>query len=741
MNAAYGFSKPWALVAVMGAALLAACGGGGSSAPATPPGTALSAPPTLSFVAPQETIDLNNYTLVGKYSLPVAATGNLLGSEVSAITYNVDTDSLFILGDSSTSITQINKTGQLIDTMSLPLDATRPQGTFYYDLEGLAYAGGGKFVFAEERLRQVTQFTYAAGTTLNPTSAQTVKLGTTTGNIGFEGISYDPLTGGYIIVKEKTPLGIFQTSIDFTTSVATNGSPAAENSVNLFDPALAGGVLDFGDVFAFANAAPSAAGDYSHIIVLSQESGKILKMDRAGKTYSTMDIDVTAQHEGITFDKQYNMYVTNELGTGGAGEEMWVYTPTRTKTAVGLGSNLFLNFGANVLAGTGTLTLSNGAGDVRSIAVTDAAQVKIDGKTVIINPTANLLPGAAYSVQYAAGVFKDAAGLAAPAVNTPATLGFTTVFDITVPRLVSSTPADNALSVNLGTGTSRITLNFDETVKAGSGTVTVSNGTDDVRTFSASDAQVTFAGSAMQITLTTELRKGSAYFVLVSPSAVTDVAGNRFVGINTTTALNFTTVPAAPPTVLAAGDLLFIAANADAVDAIAFVLTRAINTGTTVFFSDRDSLVATNEAAFQWVADQAYPAGTIVTIQTDANPPLANRGATLGLGGGISGTSETYFAFQGSVDNLTASTAGTLTVATYIAAINVAGTAGPLDATLQAALNPAGAFISFALDNAKFNASLDASDIPALRARIANIANWSTSDTVAFPIVSGSLFP
>jgi hypothetical protein len=43
---------------------------------------------------------------------------------------------------------------------------------------------------------------------------QTVKLGTTVGNIGIEGISYDPLTSGFIAVKETQPQGIFQTNID-----------------------------------------------------------------------------------------------------------------------------------------------------------------------------------------------------------------------------------------------------------------------------------------------------------------------------------------------------------------------------------------------------------------------------------------------------------------------------------------------------------------------------------------------
>ena len=58
----------------------------------------------------------------------------------------------------------------------------------------------------EERDRQVVQFTYAPGTTLHRADAQTVKLGTFVGNIGLEGVTYDPQTGGYILVKETGPL-------------------------------------------------------------------------------------------------------------------------------------------------------------------------------------------------------------------------------------------------------------------------------------------------------------------------------------------------------------------------------------------------------------------------------------------------------------------------------------------------------------------------------------------------------
>ena len=83
------------------------------------------------------------------------------------------------------------------------------------DPEGLTYAGGGNFVMSLERARKAAQFSYSAGGTLAATQTRQVALGTPIGNIGNEGISYDPLTGGYIVVKQEGPLGIFQTNIDF----------------------------------------------------------------------------------------------------------------------------------------------------------------------------------------------------------------------------------------------------------------------------------------------------------------------------------------------------------------------------------------------------------------------------------------------------------------------------------------------------------------------------------------------
>lgn len=284
-------------------------------------------------------MDLSTYVRIGRYDLPeptrtTAPANNLLAQEVSAVTYNKDTDTLFVVGDGGTSITQVSKTGQFINTMTLAPNAANPQGVEFYDPEGLTYIGGGKFVMVEERNRVAVEFTYVANTTLQRADTLSFKLGTTIGNVGLEGLSYDPQTSGFIFVKESGPQGVIQTTIDFAAGTASNGSPMTVNSTNLFDPAKAG-TLDFADVFALSNIPAFAGTDVGNILLLSQESGKIVEVDRMGNVLSSLTIvsDIgnpisvpDQQHEGMTMDSDGYLYVVSENGGGDINHpQLWVY--------------------------------------------------------------------------------------------------------------------------------------------------------------------------------------------------------------------------------------------------------------------------------------------------------------------------------------------------------------------------------------------------------------------------------
>lgn len=317
----------------------------------------------LSASAQIVSFDLSNYQRVGRYDLPeptrtTAPSGSLLAQEASAVTYNKDTGTLFVVGDGGTSIVQVTKTGQLVDSMTLAADLSKPQGTYFYDPEGLTYVSSGpdagKFVLTEERYRQANLFTYAPGSTLGGPGVQVAKLGTTIGNVGIEGMSFDTFSGGFVAVKEKTPQGIFQTGINFAAGTASNGSPSTVNSTDLFDPVPLG-LLDFADIFSLSNVLPNSSAHYGNLLVLSQESGKILQVDRSGNILGSLTIasDIgnplsvpNQQHEGLTVDIDGNLYLVSENGGGDFDHpQLWVYSPVPEPSSyavvVGLGALAF----------------------------------------------------------------------------------------------------------------------------------------------------------------------------------------------------------------------------------------------------------------------------------------------------------------------------------------------------------------------------------------------------------------
>ena len=243
-------------------------------------------------------LDLSQYQLSATYNLD-SAPFFPASSEASAITYNWDNGNLFILGDEGDALLEITPSGQFVSSMTL---------TGFADTEGLTYIGNGEFVIGEERLQDVYRFTYAANTTVARGSLPFASIAPTVGNIGIEGFSFDPLTNRYVLVKEKTPQGIYDTAITFSTAAQPDINPA-----NLFDPALLG-LLDLSDVQVLSTV-PSLVGtaDQDNLLVYSQESARLLEVSRTGQVLSSFDFSAIAgDAEGVTIGPDGTIYVVGE---------------------------------------------------------------------------------------------------------------------------------------------------------------------------------------------------------------------------------------------------------------------------------------------------------------------------------------------------------------------------------------------------------------------------------------------
>jgi uncharacterized protein len=291
---------------------------------------------SMGAITQAQTIDLASYSLVGTYALPLQAPGLTIQYEASAVTWNRSTNTLFIIGDGGRFVQQTSVTGVVIDSMFLPT-TTNPSraGVEFDDPEGLAWVGGSTFVLTEERKRNAVRFNYVAGSTLSRADTATVTLGTTVGNTGLEGITFDAASNSYILVNQAAGSGaaqnIFQTSITFAGigGSASNGSASTVNATSLFPPANIG-FADLNDLFALSNVAAFAGAASSNLLVLTNTGG-LKEVSRTGVVLSQRTLPSgTAQIEGVTMDDRGYIYVVSDngdFGTSQLASSLFVYAP------------------------------------------------------------------------------------------------------------------------------------------------------------------------------------------------------------------------------------------------------------------------------------------------------------------------------------------------------------------------------------------------------------------------------
>ncbi|NWG25831.1 MAG: Ig-like domain-containing protein [Pseudorhodoplanes sp.] len=185
------------------------------------------------------------------------------------------------------------------------------------------------------------------------------------------------------------------------------------------------------------------------------------------------------------------------------------------------------------------------------------------------------------------------------------------------PALVSSNPADDATGTD---ASADIVLTFSETVQAGTGFITITDGAGDVRMIAVNDPQVTISGNVVTIDPTADLAAATAYDVIVDAGAFEDASGNDFAGI-AQNELDFTTASALPPITHTISEIQgngHISAFAGTIQTLQGVVTALDTNGSRGFYIQDpagDGNAATSDAIFVFMPSGALPqVGRLVQV-------------------------------------------------------------------------------------------------------------------------------
>jgi predicted extracellular nuclease len=213
--------------------------------------------------------------------------------------------------------------------------------------------------------------------------------------------------------------------------------------------------------------------------------------------------------------------------TGAALTDLHVTFDWLTRNNEGRGANLSFSYSTdgttfNPLAAASTSTPTAAGSPVpTTFSVTPEHDLTLNGVDVG-SDTFIYLRWTHVSVAGASGSSRDEFGIDNVSVS-----GTSVAVDTTPPILTSTSPSEGQL-VSAG---GNLVLNFSETVKAGAGHVTITDGAGDTRTIDVADAsQVTISGTSVTINPTADLQNSDTYHLSVDAGAITDAAGNAYAG-------------------------------------------------------------------------------------------------------------------------------------------------------------------------------------------------------------------
>lgn len=227
-----------------------------------------------------------------------------VGGNLSGITYNPDSDSYFLIQNNSGTIFEYKA------DFSKPVRTIRVTNLLDDDTEDIVYLGKNEYAISTESNHVLIVKINETQTTLDAReSREDVQLmqlpAPSKNNMGLEGVCYSKNHNLLFAVQEKKPKRIFEWS-----------RPAHRNDI------LDSSALGLREPFDTERLLKHVMSDLSacvyddkndHLVLLSHESSRVMRLNRKGEIISTLDLPaVASQYEGITFAKDGKLIVVSE---------------------------------------------------------------------------------------------------------------------------------------------------------------------------------------------------------------------------------------------------------------------------------------------------------------------------------------------------------------------------------------------------------------------------------------------
>jgi len=226
-----------------------------------------------------------------------------IDDDVSGLTYNKETNTLFSVLNGKPLAVELDPQGNVLRTIEV---------LGVRDMEGITHVDGNRYVVVDEYYQKIILIEIGDDASIvDATNAPQISLGiTSTGkNKDFEGVSWDERNERLLVVKERNPLSILDIT-GFVENTQTN----SKIRISQIEPSVFSN-LKLRDFSSITYHDPSG-----HLVLLSDESRMAAEYDFKGNAVSALALwrgfhglkKSVPQAEGIAIGPDNSVYIVSE---------------------------------------------------------------------------------------------------------------------------------------------------------------------------------------------------------------------------------------------------------------------------------------------------------------------------------------------------------------------------------------------------------------------------------------------